>query len=1208
MKTTTLNCKVKASVFLLWMLMLLTSAGSFAQSCANYAVSRATGISYSSIAATGNSVPGWRGQVANMNDDNRSNPIPIGFDFYYLGVRYNAVSVSTNGFLDFSTTSYDGNWPNGDPSAQPAGYATCSGNISYRENGAALYNIPCGNGTSPNSFDGTYWAVAPMYCDLNCPTGTINHIKYKTQGSAPNRVFVLEYISMDDKTGSGADYNFQIKLQETVGTIKFLYGSMITSAMVPVPYSCGLNGQITTNPPSAAQLLTQQADNGSAFSNTVPGMHFATPTSNSRLTFTPPVPADPSSGLTFTGITTSGMTLNWSDWASNETGYAVYISTNGTTYTYHAMTAANAVSYAATGLANGTYYWKVYAVTEGCMSNPATGTQATLVSGTFTSVATGNWSNPATWDLGAVPTVSDNVVISNGHTVTMDGNYGCTALTVGGGTSGTLLLGSSTTGITVTILGDIKVKSGAVMKANNSFAATHTMTVSGNITNAGSFNMRPNATSVCNVTANKNGTQTLSGSGANTTFNLLTLNMGSSSANKFDVTAANFSAPSNFLTLTNGTFRFQVPSNAVTLNIFTSPATIGSTCGIIMNSPNSVINAKSTLTYSGLLTVTSGTMNIGDAADESLISNNAAITLNGGNLNIAGRLDRQSSVALTSLTISSGNLTVNTTGSTSASQAPFTIDTKGSTFNMSGGKIIIHNAGTGNLGYTNLNASTYSFTAGTLQMGDGTTSASQNMSISTDQAVANLVINSTNAPAARLLNALTVSGNVDINSSATLNCNNLNLTVGGNITNDGTFTAGTNTVTFSGAGAQQISGSTATLTLNNMHMNSAGDLTVATTGGVVVNGTLSFTSGKVILNSSDLVIASGNAITGFNSTRYVVTNGTAASGGALRISNLTASRDFPIGATTTSYSPILSMVNNGTADQYSARVFSSVLTNGTSGAVMTANVVDRTWIINESVAGGSNFDMLIQWSASDEDATFDRTNSGVRFYDSGTGAWDIPASWGAATANPAPDYYAARGGSTKVGAFSTHSNTTSLPVEMIDFHVQLNVVNQTDITWATASEINNNVFTVEHSTDNVTYTTLTTVKGAGNSNQVIQYAANDPNPAPGKNYYRIRQTDYNGQQTCTYAKYIYVLKRTTNLVDIAMAGSQNLLIHFNAPADGNMTVSIFDSQGRTVKINNLEYPRENECAVIDCSQMPTGIYYVLVHDGSQSWTGKVYKN
>ena len=94
--------------------------------------------------------------------------------------------------------------------------------------------------------------------------------------------------------------------------------------------------------------------------------------------FTSPLPATPTA-LSCTTITIGAMTLNWTDNTTNEIGYAVYRSTDGVSYTFILQTTANANSFIQNGLAGATtYHWRVFALTEGRLSNALAGTQATL--------------------------------------------------------------------------------------------------------------------------------------------------------------------------------------------------------------------------------------------------------------------------------------------------------------------------------------------------------------------------------------------------------------------------------------------------------------------------------------------------------------------------------------------------------------------------------------------------------------------------------------------------------------------------------------------------------------------------------------------------------------------------------------------------------------------------------------------------------------
>jgi len=93
----------------------------------------------------------------------------------------------------------------------------------------------------------------------------------------------------------------------------------------------------------------------------------------------------------------------------------------------------------------------------------------------------------------------------------------------------------------------------------------------------------------------------------------------------------------------------------------------------------------------------------------------------------------------------------------------------------------------------------------------------------------------------------------------------------------------------------------------------------------------------------------------------------------------------------------------------------------------------------------------------------------------------------------------------------TNLDTTSAvaPVEWLSFKAALRQ-NQTLLSWSTASEENNQGFYLERSPDTEFWEEIGFVAGAGTTQEVQYYTFTDPQPAIGYNYYRIRQTDYNG--------------------------------------------------------------------------------------------------
>ncbi|MES2515066.1 MAG: T9SS type A sorting domain-containing protein [Bacteroidota bacterium] len=118
-----------------------------------------------------------------------------------------------------------------------------------------------------------------------------------------------------------------------------------------------------------------------------------------------------------------------------------------------------------------------------------------------------------------------------------------------------------------------------------------------------------------------------------------------------------------------------------------------------------------------------------------------------------------------------------------------------------------------------------------------------------------------------------------------------------------------------------------------------------------------------------------------------------------------------------------------------------------------------------------------------------------------------------------------------------------LPIELISFDAIMNDKN-VDITWATATESNNDYYTIEKSKDGISFETVSIVDAAGNSLSTIHYKDVDYKPYDGISYYRLKQTDYNG--TFSYSR-IVAVNYTTDDDGITM---------FPNPTDGNISLSL----------------------------------------------------
>lgn len=99
------------------------------------------------------------------------------------------------------------------------------------------------------------------------------------------------------------------------------------------------------------------------------------------------------------------------------------------------------------------------------------------------------------------------------------------------------------------------------------------------------------------------------------------------------------------------------------------------------------------------------------------------------------------------------------------------------------------------------------------------------------------------------------------------------------------------------------------------------------------------------------------------------------------------------------------------------------------------------------------------------------------------------------------------GGGTTTATFSC----TVLPIELLSFNGSVSN-NFNLIQWSTATEINNDYFTLERSVDGLNWEEIANVNGAGNSSVTLNYSFRDYGYVPGISYYRLSQTDYNGSR------------------------------------------------------------------------------------------------
>jgi len=182
----------------------------------------------------------------------------------------------------------------------------------------------------------------------------------------------------------------------------------------------------------------------------------------------------------------------------------------------------------------------------------------------------------------------------------------------------------------------------------------------------------------------------------------------------------------------------------------------------------------------------------------------------------------------------------------------------------------------------------------------------------------------------------------------------------------------------------------------------------------------------------------------------------------------------------------------------------------------------------------------------------------------------------------------------------------ALPVTMLYFNAEKLGETQSLLNWATASEINNDHFDVERSSDAETWAKIGQVKGAGTTEVQTDYSFTDQEPLSGINYYRLKQVDVDGN-------FEY-----TNITDVTFDGStggsdksastlsvypnplnqsSQLNIALTSTTDNINEVSIVNEVGQVVYSTLL--PQIQNYQVVGLN-LPSGVYIVTVHTQSNT--------
>jgi hypothetical protein len=192
-------------------------------------------------------------------------------------------------------------------------------------------------------------------------------------------------------------------------------------------------------------------------------------------------------------------------------------------------------------------------------------------------------------------------------------------------------------------------------------------------------------------------------------------------------------------------------------------------------------------------------------------------------------------------------------------------------------------------------------------------------------------------------------------------------------------------------------------------------------------------------------------------------------------------------------------------------------------------------------------------------------------------------------------------GGNWVAQMATFLSTTSLavlPTQLFSFTGQCTSKNIV-LDWSTATETNNDYFTIERSENSTDWHVIGTVNGGGNSSTILKYSFTADQTNQDISYFRLKQTDFDGK--FKYSNIVQVGNCNKELTGLSIypnpSNGKSLFGRTNFQINEEYSIEIYNNLGKMVAHLSSIQP---EFSVNFSQILPTGVYYARFSSASFS--------
>ncbi|HMO31872.1 MAG TPA: T9SS type A sorting domain-containing protein [Lacibacter sp.] len=450
----------------------------------------------------------------------------------------------------------------------------------------------------------------------------------------------------------------------------------------------------------------------------------------------------------------------------------------------------------------------------------------------------------------------------------------------------------------------------------------------------------------------------------------------------------------------------------------------------------------------------------------------------------------------------------------------------------------------------------------------------------------------------------TISGNLLISQGTfSSSASSFNFSLGGNWTNNGSYSPQTNTVNFASTTAPQAIAGTSVTTFHNLTNNNTNAVGLSLQNvDAVVNNMLnlnSATNGRFTIGANNLTIGSGGSIQNASASKYIVSAPTTSTNGRLRQNNLpAAARLYPLG-TATNYLP-LTLSPQAAGSDYSASVFIGTTTSGLPGGSAfdpRIHQVNAVWWIGQP-AGTSAATLRFSWGADALEGSVFTTQPDGRI-----GVWrkDQLSSplWSLTgqgfnnsnTSNFSEAVQVNALGGAEGYPYIVATNFV-LPGVLKTFRASAGTAGNT-LYWEMEGAEGIQYFEVEGGNNGRDFTFLARVS----SGRQGSYTYLDPVSGQSVRYYRLRMVDQ--QANATYSKVVTVGGNAVQGLVLLQNPVSGSLGFRHAVASQTAQYQVVDMQGKLLRQGRVQ--QGANMTFVNLDQLPAGTYVLRYTDGGQQY-------